>query len=254
MLKKRIIPCLDVKSGRVVKGVSFKELKDAGNPAELGAFYMSEGADELVFLDITASSEKRGTMLQWVKEVADSIFIPFTVGGGISSLEDAVKIVSLGADKISLNTAAIDDPDLISDCSEVLGRQAVVTAIDCLRTKQDHWEVYKQGGTIATGLEAGEWARIAETKGTGEILLTSIDQDGRQNGYDLLLLEHVSSNVSVPVIASGGAGEMVHFRDCLASCADAALAASVFHFGRIKIKDLKEYLAQEYIPVRMEGE
>ena len=254
MLKKRIIPCLDVKSGRVVKGISFKGLRDAGNPAELATLYMHEGADELVFLDISASNERRSTMLQWVREVADNLFIPFTVGGGISSAQQARDLISMGADKISLNTAATENPSLITECSRILGRQAIVLAVDAAQTSPGIWTVFKKGGTVSTGMNVIEWVKTAENLGCGEILLTSIDQDGKRNGYDLELLELAGQNISVPIIASGGAGDYVHFKDCLSGRSDAALAASVFHFGQIRIAKLKRFLSKERIPVRIEGE
>lgn len=250
MLTKRIIPCLDVKNGRVVKGIRFKDLRDAGDPAQLAELYMKENADELVFLDISASWEKRQTMLKWVQDVADRIFIPFTVGGGISSLEKAREIISLGADKISLNTAAVRNPELIQQCANLLGSQAVVIAIDVKLAERGNWEVYIEGGKTPTGKDAIQWAIEAENLGCGEILLTSMDRDGTESGYDNEIIKRVSSSVKVPVIASGGAGTMEHILDTFHAGSDAALAASIFHFGTIRINDLKDYLYQRNIPVR----
>lgn len=249
MLTKRIIPCLDVKAGRVVKGINFVNLRDAGDPATLAEVYMKEGADELVFLDISASQERRDTMTEWVTKVADRLFIPFTVGGGISDPEQARKLVTLGADKISLNTAAVKDPGLITSCARLLGRQAVVVAVD-VRREGDRWEVFVAGGSKATGLDALEWAREAEMRGCGEILLTSMDRDGTNIGYDLELLEEICSSVKVPVIASGGAGNMPHILQAFRAGSEAALAASIFHFGTIKIGDLKDWLSGQGVPVR----
>ncbi len=250
MLTKRIIPCLDVKNGRVVKGVRFKNLRDAGNPAQLAEFYMNENADELVFLDISASWEKRRTMLKWVQDVADRIFIPFTVGGGISSLEQAREIISFGADKISLNTAAVNDPGLVKKCADLLGSQAVVVAIDVKLTIQGNWEVYVEGGKTPTGKDAIQWAKEVERLGCGEILLTSMDKDGTKSGYDNEIIRKIMSSIKVPLIASGGAGEMEHILDTFNAGSDAALAASIFHFGDIRIKELKTYLQKHNIPVR----
>lgn len=250
MLTKRIIPCLDVKNGRVVKGVRFKNLRDAGNPAELAEFYMNENADELVFLDISASWEKRRTMLKWVQDVADRIFIPFTVGGGISSLEQAREIISFGADKISLNTAAVNDPGLVKECADLLGSQAVVVAIDVRLTMKGNWEVYVEGGKTPTGKDAIQWAKEVERLGCGEILLTSMDKDGTKSGYDNEIIRKIMSLIKVPLIASGGAGEMEHILDTFNAGSDAALAASIFHFGDIRIKELKTYLQKHNIPVR----
>lgn len=250
MLTKRIIPCLDVKNGRVVKGIKFQNLRDAGNPAELAEFYMKENADELVFLDISASLEKRKTMLKWVQDVADRIFIPFTVGGGISSLEQAREIINFGADKISLNTAAVKDPELIKECSDLLGSQAVVVAIDVKLTIQGNWEVYVEGGKTPTGKDAIEWVKEVEELGCGEILLTSMDKDGTKSGYDNEIIREIISSIKIPLIASGGAGEMGHFLDTFNAGSDAALAASIFHFGEIRINELKTYLHNHNIPVR----
>jgi len=253
MLTKRIIPCLDVKNGRTVKGINFKELKDAGEPAELALTYMNEGADEIVFLDISASNERRKTMAQWVEKVAQRIFIPFTVGGGISSVEEAKSIISLGADKISLNTSAVKEPNLIKECSQLLGSQAVVLAVDvAFNGRKSHYEVFINGGTTPTGLEAISWIKRGVSLGCGEILLTSIDRDGTKDGYDLGLIAKASSSVNVPIIASGGAGKKEDFLEAISAGADAVLAASVFHYNQIKIKDLKKYLKSEKIPIREE--
>lgn len=250
MLTKRIIPCLDVKNGRVVKGIRFQALRDAGDPALLAEFYMNETADELVFLDISASYERRGTMLEWVKSVADHIFIPFTVGGGISSAETARRIISLGADKISLNTAAVRNPTLIRECAEILGSQAVVVAIDVKTETDGSWKVYIEGGKTPTGKNALDWARQVEGLGCGEILLTSMDRDGTETGYDNDIMKRLCGFLGIPVIASGGAGNMEHFLDTFKAGSDAALAASVFHFGTIRIRDLKKFLDTNNIPVR----
>ena len=251
MLKKRIVPCLDVKAGRVVKGVNFANLRDAGDPSTLADTYMAEGADELVFLDISASMERRSTMWEWVKSVADAICIPFTVGGGITSAQDAVELVKLGADKVSLNTAAVRTPPLISECAQALGRQAVVVAVDVKKTHAA-WEVFIEGGKLPTGKDALEWCREAVSLGAGELLLTSMDRDGTKDGYDLEFLEIASSSLPVPVIASGGAGSMKHALEAFKAGADAALMASVLHFGEIRIADLKRYLADNGVAVRLQ--
>ncbi|MCF4152499.1 imidazole glycerol phosphate synthase subunit HisF [Dethiosulfovibrio sp. F2B] len=250
MLTKRIIPCLDVKNGRVVKGINFVNLKDAGDPAELAGLYSSEGADELVLLDISASEERRTTMAEWVKAVADRLTIPFTVGGGISSTEQAREIIALGADKISLNTAAVKDPSLIERCSRLLGSQAVVVAVDVKR-ENDRWAVYIQGGAKKTDLDGLEWVEKVQKLGCGEILLTSMDGDGTEAGYDLELLRRVSLETTVPVIASGGAGKEEHILQAFRAGADAALAASIFHYGKLRIGQVKDYLAGAKIPVRI---
>ncbi|MBL3540511.1 imidazole glycerol phosphate synthase subunit HisF [Aminivibrio sp.] len=250
MLTKRIIPCLDVKDGRVVKGVNFVNLRDAGDPARMAAAYMEEGADELVFLDITASAERRRTMTAWVSSVADALFIPFTVGGGISSVEQARDIITLGADKISLNSAAVRNPSLIEECAALLGKQAVVLAVDAGRCGTGKWEVFIDGGRTPTGQDALEWIVEGVRRGCGEILLTSMDRDGVKRGYDDELNAMVSGKVPVPLIASGGAGSMEHILNTFRAGSDAALAASVFHFGEIRIPDLKRYLAERGIPVR----
>lgn len=252
MYAKRIIPCLDVKNGRVVKGMSFVNLVDAGDPVECAKQYDKQGADELVFLDITASSDARNIMIDMVEQVANSIFIPFTVGGGIRSVDDFNAILRAGADKVSVNSAAIKRPDLINEASYKFGSQCVVTAIDAKRKANGGWEVYINGGRVSVGLDAVKWAVECEKRGAGEILLTSMDEDGQKKGYDLELTKAVSENVSVPVIASGGAGALEHFYDAFtAGKADAVLAASLFHFGEIPIPKLKEYLNKKNIPVRI---
>ena len=250
MLTKRIIPCLDVKAGRVVKGINFKDLRDAGDPAELAETYMKEGADELVLLDISASEERRGTMARWVQDVADRLTIPFTVGGGISSADQARELVSIGADKISLNTAAVDNPSLISRCANILGSQAVVVAID-VKKKGKSWKVFTHGGNLETSLNCLDWIEQVESMGCGEILLTSMDGDGTKEGYDLELLTEASKRTSVPIIASGGAGSAEHIAQALESGAQAALAASIFHYGILRIKEVKEHLLGRGIPVRI---
>ena len=253
MFTKRIIPCLDVKDGRVVKGVNFVNLRDAGDPVEIAEAYDQAGADELVFLDITASSDGRDTVVDMVRRVAEKVFIPFTVGGGIRTVEDFRKLLREGADKISVNSAAIDRPELISEAAEKFGRQCVVVAIDARRRADGSgWNVYKHGGRLDTGLDAIEWARKADKLGAGEILLTSMDCDGTKAGYDNELKAIIAENVSVPVIASGGAGTKEHFYDALTKGkADAALAASLFHYKELEIRDLKEYLSGRGIPVRL---
>ena len=253
MFTKRIIPCLDVKDGRVVKGVNFVNLKDAGDPVEIAKVYDKAGADELVFLDITASSDNRNTVIDMVSKVASNVFIPFTVGGGIRTVEDFKALLREGADKISINSAAINNPDLIAEAAERFGSQCVVVAIDA-RKREDNsgWNVYKNGGRVDTGLDAVEWAKKADQLGAGEILLTSMDCDGTKNGYDIELTRTIAENVSIPVIASGGAGVKEHFYDALEDGkADAVLAASLFHYKELEIKDLKEYLAKKGISVRL---
>ncbi len=253
MHTKRIIPCLDVKNGRVVKGVNFINFKDAGDPAEVGAAYDRSGADELVFLDITASSDARVTAVEMVRRVAQKVFIPFTVGGGIRTVEDFKAILREGADKVAVNSAAIMNPQLISDAADKFGSQCVVVAIDAKRREDGNgWNIYKNGGRIDMGIDAVEWAMEADRLGAGEILLTSMDGDGTKAGYDLELTRMVSENVSIPVIASGGAGTMEHFYEAFAvGKADAALAASLFHFKEMEIMDLKRYLRQKGISVRL---
>lgn len=252
MFTKRIIPCLDVNGGRVVKGVNFVNLVDAGDPVEIAAAYDKAGADELVFLDITASSDNRGTVVDMVRRVAEKVFIPFTVGGGIRTVEDFKVLLREGADKISINSSAINTPELISNAADRFGSQCVVVAIDARRREDGSgWNVYKNGGRIDTGLDAIEWAMKADKMGAGEILLTSMDCDGTKAGYDIELTRLISQNVSIPVIASGGAGTKEHFYDALTEgCADAALAASLFHFKELEILDLKDYLAGRGVPVR----
>lgn len=252
MFTKRIIPCLDVNGGRVVKGVNFVNLIDAGDPVEIAAAYDKAGADELVFLDITASSDNRGTVVDMVRRVAEKVFIPFTVGGGIRTVEDFKVLLREGADKISINSSAINTPELISNAADRFGSQCVVVAIDARRREDGSgWNVYKNGGRIDTGLDAIEWAMKADKMGAGEILLTSMDCDGTKAGYDIELTRLISQNVSIPVIASGGAGTKEHFYDALTEgCADAALAASLFHFKELEIMDLKDYLAGKGVSVR----
>ena len=252
MFTKRIIPCLDVSDGRVVKGVNFVNLIDAGDPVEIAAAYDKAGADELVFLDITASSDNRGTVVDMVRRVAEKVFIPFTVGGGIRTVEDFKVLLREGADKISINSSAINTPELISQAADRFGSQCVVVAIDARRrTDGSGWNVYKNGGRIDTGLDAIEWAMKADKMGAGEILLTSMDCDGTKAGYDIELTRLISQNVSIPVIASGGAGTREHFYDALTDgCADAALAASLFHFKELEICELKKYLAERGVSVR----
>ena len=252
MFTKRIIPCLDVNNGRVVKGVNFVNLRDAGDPVEIAAAYDQAGADELVFLDITASSDARGTVVEMVRKVAEKVFIPFTVGGGIRTVEDFRAILREGADKVSVNSAAISNPQLISDAADKFGRQCVVVAIDARRRADGSgWNIVKNGGRIDTGLDAVEWARKVDALGAGEILLTSMDCDGTKAGYDLELTRTIAEAVSVPVIASGGAGRLEHFYDALTEGgADAALAASLFHYKELEIMQVKDYLAQRGVPVR----
>lgn len=253
MLTKRIIPCLDVNDGRVVKGVNFVNLRDAGDPVEIAAAYDKAGADELVFLDITASSDHRRTVVDMVRQVAQTVFIPFTVGGGIRTVEDFKLLLRAGADKISVNSAAIDNPGLIAEAAEKFGSQCVVAAIDAKRRPDGSgWNIFKHGGRLDTGIDALEWAERVDCLGAGEILLTSMDCDGTKAGYDNALTAAVAERVSIPVIASGGAGTMEHFYDALtAGKADAALAASLFHYKELAIGDLKEYLAGRGVPVRL---
>lgn len=252
MFTKRIIPCLDVHDGRVVKGVNFVNLQDAGDPVEIAAAYDKAGADELVFLDITASSDARNTVVDMVRRVAEQVFIPFTVGGGIRSVDDFRAILREGADKVSINSSAIKNPQLIADGADKFGSQCVVVAIDAKRRENaDGWEVYINGGRVNTGIDAVEWAIRANELGAGEILLTSMDCDGTKAGYDIELTKTIAENVSIPVIASGGAGTMEHFYDAFTEGkAEAALAASLFHYKEMEIKDLKDYLAGRQIPVR----
>ena len=252
MHTKRVIPCLDVKDGRVVKGVNFVNFRDAGDPSEVAAAYDAAGADEVVFLDITASADSRATQLEWVRKVASKVFIPFTVGGGIRTVDDFKAILREGADKISINSAAIMNPQLISDAAEKFGSQCVVVAIDAKkRADGSGWNIYKNGGRVDMGIDAIEWAVKAEQLGAGEILLTSMDCDGTKAGYDLALTRAIADAVSIPVIASGGAGTLEHFYDALTEGgADAALAASLFHYKELEISQVKDYLADRGISVR----
>ena len=251
MFTKRIIPCLDVNKGRVVKGVNFVDLWDAGDPVEIAKAYDAAGADELVFLDITASCEDRDTVVDMVRQVAASVFIPFTVGGGIRTVEDFRKLLREGADKISVNSAAIDRPELIREAAQKFGSQCVVLAIDAKRRPDGGWNIYKHGGRLDTGIDAVWWAKKAQELGAGEILLTSMDCDGTKAGYDIELTKAISQAVSIPVIASGGAGTLEHFYDALTEGgADAALAASLFHYNELEIRQVKDYLADRGISVR----
>jgi len=262
MLARRIIPCLDIKDGRVVKGTSFVGLRDAGDPLELAQRYNEQSADELVFLDITASKENRGTTIELATRLARELFIPFTIGGGISSLEDMHSLVTAGADKVSVNSSAIQNPKLITEGAKRFGSQCIVVAIDARKRdqnsqKQDtkdkisNWEVFSHGGSLATGLDAVAWACEMEARGAGEILLTSMDADGHQDGFELDLTASISGRLNIPVIASGGGGNFEHFRDALTiGKADAVLAASVFHYGKYTVSEVKEYLSQNNIPIR----
>ena len=252
MFTKRIIPCLDVHAGRVVKGVNFVNLRDAGDPVEIAAAYDADGADELVFLDITASSDARNTVVDMVRRVAEKVFIPFTVGGGIRTVDDFRALLREGADKISVNSAAIMRPELISEAADKFGSQCVVVAIDAKRRPDGGWNIYKNGGRVDMGIDAVEWAMKADKLGAGEILLTSMDCDGTKNGYDLELTRTIAENVSIPVIASGGAGTKEHFYDALTEGkADAVLAASLFHYKELEISDLKRYLRERGVSVRL---
>ena len=253
MHTKRIIPCLDVKGGRVVKGVNFVDLIDAGDPVEIGKAYDKAGADELVFLDITATSDARETVVDMVRKVAENVFIPFTVGGGIRTVDDFKALLREGADKISINSSAINTPNLITEAAEKFGSQCVVVAIDAKkRADGSGWNIYKNGGRVDMGIDAVEWAMKVNELGAGEILLTSMDCDGTKAGYDIELTKIISENVSIPVIASGGAGNMQHFYDALTvGKADAALAASLFHFKELEINEVKRYLRQNNVPVRL---
>lgn len=251
MLAKRVVACLDIRDGRVVKGINFGGIRDAGDPVEAACYYSRTGADELVFLDITASSQGRKTMLEVVRAAARQVFVPITVGGGISALEDIHELLNAGADKISLNTAAVKNPRLIEEASRKYGRQCIVAAVDARRNPQGDFEVCIYGGSSAAGLDALEWCREVERLGAGEILLTSIDRDGTKQGFDVELISLVAANAGIPVVASGGAGKMQDFLDIFTEGkADAALAASLFHFGEIGITELKQYLAGAGIPVR----
>jgi len=250
-LAKRIIPCLDVHAGRVVKGVNFVQLRDACDPVEIARRYDEAGADELAFLDITASSDARDTIVEVIERVADQVFIPLTVGGGVRSIEDVRKLLNAGADKVSINTAAVENPELVAQAARRFGSQAIVVAIDARSTGPGHWEVFTHGGRKARGLDAVEWARAMTQKGAGEILLTSMDRDGTKSGFDLELTSAVSRAVSVPVIASGGVGTLAHLAEGIErGGADAVLAASVFHFGEIGIQEAKRFLAARGIEMR----
>lgn len=253
MLAKRIIPCLDVKDGRVVKGINFVNLRDAGDPVEQARIYDREGADELVFLDITASFEKRSPMIEVIKKTAEQVFIPLTVGGGVNGLKDIAMLLHCGADKVSINTAAVKNPALVKDSAREFGSQCIVVAIDAKRRlNSEGWEVYIKGGRIPTEMDAIEWAKKVWDLGAGEILLTSMDKDGTQSGYDLPLTAHVSKAVQIPVIASGGAGNMQHLYQAFRNGkADAVLAASIFHYGTYSIKQVKTYLKKKGIPIRI---
>jgi cyclase len=252
MHTKRIIPCLDVKNNRVVKGINFVNLKDAGDPVEVAKAYDAAGADEIVFLDITASSDARNTVVDMVRRVAENVFIPFTVGGGIRTVDDFKMLLREGADKISINSSAINNPNLVADAADKFGSQCVVVAIDAKRRADGGWNIYKNGGRIDTGLDAVEWAIKVNKLGAGEILLTSMDCDGTKAGYDIELTRTIAENVSIPVIASGGAGNEEHFYDALtAGKADAALAASLFHYKELEIHQLKKYLQGKGVPVRL---
>ena len=252
MLAKRIIPCLDVNNGRVVKGVNFLNLRDAGDPVDNAIYYDKEKADELVFLDITASHQKRKTMIEVVKKVAESIFMPFTVGGGISDIDDIRNLLKAGCDKISMNTAAVKDPQLIKRASSRFGSQCIVVAIDAKKSAKNKWEVFVNGGRTPTGKDAVKWAKEAQRLGAGEILLTSMDGDGTKDGYDIELTRAISASAAIPVIASGGAGNLEHLYQALTKgCADAVLAASIFHYREYSVKEAKEYLAKRKVAVRI---
>jgi cyclase len=254
MLLRRVIPCLDVDKGRVVKGIEFVQLRDAGDPVQLAARYEQEGADELVFLDITASAEKRDTMVQLARRTADEVFIPFTIGGGIRSVEDAQAVLDAGADKVSVNSAAVQRPELIGEMAEVFGAQCVVLAVDARRVAGGDYEVFVNGGRTPTGRDAVEWVREGVERGAGEILLTSMDRDGTEDGYELELTKRVADAVDVPVIASGGAGTLDHLVEAIETGgADAVLAASIFHYGTYSIQQAKERLREAGIPVRETG-
>ena len=250
---KRVIPCLDVDAGRVVKGTEFVNLRDAGDPVELAAYYDAEGADEVVFLDITATHERRDTVAELARRTADDVFVPFTIGGGIRSVADAQAVLDAGADKVSVNSAAVADPELLNALAGVFGAQCVVLAIDAKRRPgDDGWEAFVAGGRTPTGRDAVEWAREGATRGAGEILLTSMDRDGTEDGYDLELTSAVAEAVEVPVIASGGAGELHHLVEALEAGADAVLCASIFHYGRYRVGEAKQALAAAGIPVRLD--
>ncbi|MEW5887561.1 MAG: imidazole glycerol phosphate synthase subunit HisF [Pseudomonadota bacterium] len=252
MLAKRIIPCLDVNAGRVVKGVNFLGLRDAGDPVEIARRYDEQGADELTFLDITASSDERDIILHVVEQVAEQVFIPFTVGGGVRAVEDVRRLLNAGADKVSMNTAAVQNPQLVADAAGRVGAQCIVVAIDAKQVGEDRWEVFTHGGRKPTGLDAVEWARRVQALGAGEILLTSMDRDGTKNGFDLALTRAVSDAVNIPVIASGGVGNLEHLaQGVIAGHADAVLAASIFHYGEYTVRQAKEYMRRQGIEVRL---
>jgi cyclase len=251
---KRVIPCLDVDAGRVVKGTNFVDLRDAGDPVELAARYDAEGADEVVFLDITATSSKRDTIVELARRTADDVFVPFTIGGGIRSTADAQAVLDAGADKVSVNSAAVARPELLDELADVFGIQCVVLAIDAKARAGGGWEVFVAGGRTPTGRDVLEWAREGVRRGAGEILLTSMDRDGTEHGYDLGLTSAVAGAVDVPVIASGGAGNLQHLADALRAGADAALAASIFHYGQHSVGEAKRFLAEAGIPVRVPGD
>ncbi len=254
MLKIRIIPCLDVNKGRVVKGINFIDLVDAGDPVKQAEFYSNEGADEITFLDITASSDGREAMYDVIEKTAEVCFIPLTVGGGVRSLDDMKKFLSIGADKVSINSSAVSSPHIISEGAELLGKQCIVVAIDAKKNKSGQWDVFTHGGRKNTGLDVVEWCQIVESKGAGEILLTSMDRDGTKTGFDLELLNTISQTVKIPVIASGGVGKLQHLRDgVVKGKASALLAASIFHFGTFSIKEVKKYLSSLGIPVRIDN-
>jgi cyclase len=253
MLARRIIPCLDIDKGRVVKGVNFVNIRDAGDPVEAAVFYNNEGADELVFLDITASHENRGTMVEVARQVARQVFIPFTIGGGIRTLEDIRNMLNAGADKISVNSAAVKNPEFVREAARAFGSSTIVAAIDVKKVAEGSWHVFINGGRLDTGLDTLEWAKRLEELGAGEILLTSMDRDGTKDGYDNEVLRLVTDCVHIPVIASGGAGALPHFYDAFAEGhASAVLAASLFHFRELSIRQVKEYLSSKQIPVRMD--
>ncbi len=252
MLAKRIIPCLDVTAGRVVKGVSFVSLRDAGDPVEIARRYDEQGADELTFLDITASSDDRGIIFRIIEQVASQVFIPLTVGGGVREVADVRNLLNAGADKVSINTSAVTNPQLVADASARFGSQCIVVAIDAKQVEADRWEVFTHGGRKATGLDAVEWARKMQGLGAGEILLTSMDRDGQKNGFDLALTRRVTDALEIPVIASGGVGNLQHLADgVLQGGADAVLAASIFHFGEYTVEEAKRYMASQGIEVRL---
>ena len=254
MLTKRVIPCLDVKDGRVVKGVNFVDLRDAGDPVELASVYDREGADEVIFLDITATSDDRATTIDLASHAAERLRIPYTVGGGFRSVEDARRMIAVGADKVSFNSAAVKNPELLTQAAAAFGSQAVICAIDAKHTGPgDKWEVYLAGGRVATGIDAVGWAEEAARRGAGEILLTSMDRDGTKDGFDLALTRAVARAVPIPVIASGGVGTLEHFAEgIIEGEADAVLAASVFHFGTYSVRQVKEYMASQGIPARLD--